>query len=162
MAEAHLWPVEHAGLVHVIPDVQIWRGPLVLGQRKLLCPPRPHFWIQHVQVGRRARPAPSEVQHKCRWKRCADSMVLAKEAHVEHCVQQTGGKRSTVAPVKVLAVLVSHKVMILLRFLVNVVSRIPLDVGINDGHHLAPMGCNILLQLHWVREQILVPCEIPA
>lgn len=72
------------------------------------------------------------------------------------------GKRSMVAPIKVLAVFVFHKVVALLRLLVDVVSWVPLDVGVDDGHNLAPMRRHVLLQLYRVWEQVLVPGKIPA
>lgn len=48
---AHLRPIEDAGLVHVIPDVEAGCGALVLGQRELPSPPLPDCRVQHVQVG---------------------------------------------------------------------------------------------------------------
>ncbi len=69
---------------------------------------------------------------------------------------------SAAAPVKVLAILVSDKVVVLLRLLVDVVPWISLDVGVDDGHNLPPMRRHILLQLHRVWEEALVPGEVPA
>lgn len=56
--QAHLGPVEDAGLVHVVPHIQVLGGALVRVQLELLRPPVARRGVQHVQVGRRARPAP--------------------------------------------------------------------------------------------------------
>lgn len=54
----HLRAVENTELIHVIPDVQVLGGALVLGEHELLGPPVPGGWVQVVQVGRRPRPTP--------------------------------------------------------------------------------------------------------
>ena len=49
--------VEHGRLVHVVPYVQVFRAALVIFQRKLIRPPRPHRGRRHVQI--RAAPGPA-------------------------------------------------------------------------------------------------------
>ena len=56
--KAYLRPIEHAELIHVIPDVQVLSGALVLVEHELLGPPVPRGRVEVVWVGGGARPAP--------------------------------------------------------------------------------------------------------
>ena len=151
---AHLWAVEDAGLVHVVPHVEVGRGALVLGQRELLRPPRPHFWVQHVQVEGGPRPAPpaapgsgiSGTQHGKAELTCSASTARAEQR----------------APIIVRAILIPHEVFVLQRLLIDVVVFILFDVRVDDGDRLAAVGCDVILQLDRVGEQVLVPSEVPS
>ena len=50
--------VEHGRLVHIVPNVQVFRRSFVGVQRKLARPPLANVWIRDVQVRRTSRPAP--------------------------------------------------------------------------------------------------------
>mmetsp|Transcript_7148 Transcript_7148/g.24740 ORF Transcript_7148/g.24740 Transcript_7148/m.24740 type:complete len:789 (+) Transcript_7148:93-2459(+) len=58
LLHGHLGAVEHRGLVHVVPDVQVGRGALVLGGGELARPPVADLGVGDVEVGGGARPAP--------------------------------------------------------------------------------------------------------
>mmetsp|Transcript_118101 Transcript_118101/g.220809 ORF Transcript_118101/g.220809 Transcript_118101/m.220809 type:complete len:268 (-) Transcript_118101:1761-2564(-) len=53
-----LWAVEDRRLIHVVPDVSIGIGALVLAQCKLAAPVFAHLWIREIWVARCTRPAP--------------------------------------------------------------------------------------------------------
>mmetsp|Transcript_28532 Transcript_28532/g.73202 ORF Transcript_28532/g.73202 Transcript_28532/m.73202 type:complete len:278 (-) Transcript_28532:1000-1833(-) len=59
LIHAHLRPVEHGGLVHVVPRIQAGRRALVHVVRKARGPPVTHELRGEVEVGGGARPAPA-------------------------------------------------------------------------------------------------------
>jgi len=61
-AAAHLGSVEHTELIHVIPDVQVLGGSLIVVQHELRGPPIPGSRVQVVQVSRGSRPTPPALQ----------------------------------------------------------------------------------------------------
>ena len=50
--QAHLGAIEHAGLVHVIPQVQVEGGVLPVGQAVLVRPPLHGFWGKAIHIRR--------------------------------------------------------------------------------------------------------------
>lgn len=58
LAPPHLGAVEDAGLVHVVPHVEVLGAAHVAVQAEHSRPPGAHNGAQHVQVGGRPRPAP--------------------------------------------------------------------------------------------------------
>mmetsp|Transcript_20237 Transcript_20237/g.54117 ORF Transcript_20237/g.54117 Transcript_20237/m.54117 type:complete len:448 (+) Transcript_20237:632-1975(+) len=54
----HLGAVEHGGLVHVVPDVQVRVGAVVLVEGELRAPVLSHPRVWEVRIPRRAGPAP--------------------------------------------------------------------------------------------------------
>mmetsp|Transcript_8128 Transcript_8128/g.30544 ORF Transcript_8128/g.30544 Transcript_8128/m.30544 type:complete len:725 (+) Transcript_8128:1218-3392(+) len=64
------------------------------------------------------------------------------------------------AVVVLLAAFVLDVVSLRSRLVVDVVARVPLDVGIDDGDHLPALGSKALLHLHGVGEERLVPREV--
>jgi hypothetical protein len=58
---AHLGPIEHGWLVHVVPDVQVLGGARVAAWVEVGGPPCAHLWAEHVQIGAGPWPAPPET-----------------------------------------------------------------------------------------------------
>jgi len=54
----NLGSIEYAGLVHVVPDVEVGGGAQVLGELELGAPPGDRLGVHHVDVHRRPGPAP--------------------------------------------------------------------------------------------------------
>mmetsp|Transcript_31915 Transcript_31915/g.67877 ORF Transcript_31915/g.67877 Transcript_31915/m.67877 type:complete len:367 (-) Transcript_31915:975-2075(-) len=60
-----LWAIENRWLIHIVPDVKVLVGALVLVQCVLLAPILPHFRVGEVGVPRGAGPTPTlEVTHR--------------------------------------------------------------------------------------------------
>lgn len=68
MLRAHLRAVKNAGLIHVIPDIKVLGGALILAQGELGSPPVACCWVEHIQVGGGARPAPPAHCRSRRWE----------------------------------------------------------------------------------------------
>mmetsp|Transcript_12550 Transcript_12550/g.37706 ORF Transcript_12550/g.37706 Transcript_12550/m.37706 type:complete len:368 (-) Transcript_12550:667-1770(-) len=61
LRERDLGAVEHAGLVHVVPDVEVLGGAGVVARQEVGAPPLPHLGVHHIQVRAGPRPAPPVI-----------------------------------------------------------------------------------------------------
>lgn len=59
-----------------------------------------------------------------------------------------------------IAVFVADVKRLFLGFLVDMISTVTLDVGIDNGHHLAPLGGYVMDHFSWVRELDIIPREV--
>lgn len=59
LGHSDFWPVEHWWLIHVIPDEQILRGALIVGQAVARWEVVPHCRVHYVQVTGGTWPAPT-------------------------------------------------------------------------------------------------------
>lgn len=93
ISTAYLRPVEDAELVHVVPDVQVLGGALVLVEHELVGPPLSGGGIQVVWVGRGPGPTPAAAQLAVCQQAVVCQRALVRQARSWYSCSHKAGQR---------------------------------------------------------------------